>query len=354
MLLRFVQNMKINKMLHNPNLSIDFPIYRKTKTTKSITTKTQLLACSLIDIMISAMRGNLKRELPSNIFCPCLETIRHLIIYQKLTGQRLHEYNWNDLWACLLSLIRIICAEGRRTSADDDEYTTSREDSINENLLVGEQLILLLNSCITYGPKIFPAINLTKSDPLPSSSTSASLPASPSLPTNPDKLNPPSDPISRSLSYGSFGKAALPLYKTQPLVDIPAYFQLIYQLIHNSKLICSFVTWADHNNHLLKHRLDNVSSVIIHFTAKVDEWCVDHPEESLSADQVMHLIREHYPTLSLASTPELTSDGMVRYKQKGEKRDGLLKAMIFEFRPTISIVPVPESILTTLPAVVAS
>jgi len=29
MLLRFVQNMKINKMLHNPNLSIDFPIYRK-------------------------------------------------------------------------------------------------------------------------------------------------------------------------------------------------------------------------------------------------------------------------------------------------------------------------------------
>jgi hypothetical protein len=50
---------------------------------------------------------------------------------------------------------------------------------------------------------------------------------------------------SRSLGgYGSFGAAPLPLYRTQPMVDIPAYFQLIYEIIHNSALIRTFVEWG--------------------------------------------------------------------------------------------------------------
>jgi hypothetical protein len=76
-LLLLTEDRNLNQMLHDPALAAPVPVYRKTKTTRSVVHKTQPLACSLIDVMVCVMRGNLKRQLPSDIFCPCLNIIRY-------------------------------------------------------------------------------------------------------------------------------------------------------------------------------------------------------------------------------------------------------------------------------------
>lgn len=152
-----------------------------------------------------------------------------------------------------------------RPSEDDGEKPDA--EVVSENLLVAEQLVLLLNFFITFGPRIFPSRELIPASApspretlsprsasfssLPSkhSASSLSLSAS-SVPTVPLSLSSGSL-HQHSQGYGSFASAAIPLYRTLPVVDIPAYFQLFYEIIHNSALFRNFVEWGTSFSSLL-------------------------------------------------------------------------------------------------------
>lgn len=43
----------------------------------------------------------------------------------------------------------------------------------------------------------------------------------------------------------------------------------------------------------------NVKTIIDHFSKEIDKWCVLHPSETMSTEQVKDIIRENYETLRL-------------------------------------------------------
>ncbi len=79
--------------------------------------------------------------------------------------------------------------------------------------------------------------------------------------------------------------------------------------------------------------LDNMRTIVNHFTARLDTWAISHPETPLSPAQVVAIIKANYETLKLQLL-----EGLDQYEAYLENPKEvsffrqLIRTLIFEYR----------------------
>jgi hypothetical protein len=172
-------------------------------------------------------------------------------------------------------------------------------------------------------------------------------------------------------------------------VGIVGYELLFYQIIHDTHTLLTFIAQMTQQSSDLGRRLENVSAVLLHFNARIDEWVKAHPEQVLNTpEQVLQIIRQNMHTLRLSRAPEFlphnndwaadhnhhrnhninynnavdsvasddddrdaTSHSMIRGHERNSEEEWLgkfMKALIYDYRQSIVITPVPEACLAAL------
>jgi len=148
-----------------------------------------------------------------------------------------------------------------------------------------------------------------------------------------------------------------------------------YKMVQESKTIQAFVDIVTSQSETLAKRLENVTSIVIHFSLKIGEWMMVHPNDPLNTpEQVMQIIKLNYATLQLVSSNDLLGEGNFegtvggaakepagekeaaqqetteKNEQEGveeneeEELDGLTRQLVFSGfgEHYVQIVPVPE------------
>ena len=79
------------------------------------------------------------------------------------------------------------------------------------------------------------------------------------------------------------------------------YDDLFYEMIHQSKILVQFNNIADNtkNCNSLVQLQENITTIIRHFSSKLDQWQEDHPNSTLSEQSVINIIKNNYGSLKL-------------------------------------------------------
>jgi hypothetical protein len=129
------------------------------------------------------------------------------------------------------------------------------------------------------------------------------------------------------------------------------YDQLYYELIRESKAIEVFSYYADRSDRVgaLAHNLDNMNTIIRHFTSKIDQWEAANSQNFISApDQVMELIRSNYETLKLTLQDDLdTYEPYLENPHEVPFFRQLIRTIVADYRSAVDLSftpPPPEEI----------
>ncbi|KJE93802.1 hypothetical protein CAOG_04545 [Capsaspora owczarzaki ATCC 30864] len=133
-----------NAFLHDPSTNIPVSLYRRPTRHKrplpnvGISGTGRPLVCSVFDLMIEFMGGNLKRNLSIDLYCKCVGIIHRLLCYEKRSRVRL-AYTWKETWTSLVNVLRFVRSN-----------ETTLIDKHNVFLLY-DQIVSVFNLFITYG-----------------------------------------------------------------------------------------------------------------------------------------------------------------------------------------------------------
>jgi hypothetical protein len=130
----------VNEMFHSDQLLCVIPYYQQKKATPESLKERPVLA-TILDVLLLFMRQNLKKKLPSDLYCKCLETIRRILCYEKKKELRFN-YRWKELWATMFKLMRFISTP---------EYFEKPE-----TLVLAAEITTVFNLFITYGDLFLP------------------------------------------------------------------------------------------------------------------------------------------------------------------------------------------------------
>jgi len=79
------------------------------------------------------------------------------------------------------------------------------------------------------------------------------------------------------------------------------YDDLYYELMRVAKMLDQFYALVEKNDigGMMVLNMLNIKTIITHFTTKIEQWTTQHPETTITPDQVLKVIKENYDTLKL-------------------------------------------------------
>ncbi|KAL6073252.1 Armadillo-like helical domain-containing protein 3 [Balamuthia mandrillaris] len=138
------------------------------------------------------------------------------------------------------------------------------------------------------------------------------------------------------------------------------YDVLYYEIIRESKTLETFYYYVDRydsSNNLVQH-LDNISTIIRHFTTKIDQWEAAHPERSITTPaQVIDIIKNNYESLKLTLQDDL--DHYEHYLENPKEVPffrSLVRTIVCDYKQSIhakavedssSFIPTEESLFSS-------
>jgi len=135
-------------IMHDPNLVFKVKLHRSAmrhrKGGVDQVTHGRSLVCALLDLLLEFIKSHLMKRLPFELHLLVLNSIHRLLAYQKRCRVRIG-YNWRDLWATLIALLK---------------FVVSNESCLNKKLdffTICSQVIQIFNVFITYGDTFLPS-----------------------------------------------------------------------------------------------------------------------------------------------------------------------------------------------------
>ena len=121
------------------------------------------------------------------------------------------------------------------------------------------------------------------------------------------------------------------------------YDVLYYEIMRSSQIVEGLheLGYKANNRELLQY-LSNIRSIISHFSGKLDDWTLNHPDKPLSTEIVMTVIKENYDTLKLTLLPGLDSfEPYLENPHEVQFFRGFTRQLVVAFRDTVQVKPYP-------------
>jgi len=136
-------------IMHDPNLVFKVKLHRSAMRHRKggvdlTSVHGRSLVCALLDLLLEFVKSHLMKRLPFELHLLVLNCIHRVLAYQKRCRVRI-SYNWRDLWATLIALLK---------------FVVSNESCLNKKLdffTICSQVIQIFNVFITYGDTFLPS-----------------------------------------------------------------------------------------------------------------------------------------------------------------------------------------------------
>merc|ERR1719277_302125 len=136
-------------IMHDPNLVFKVKLHRSAMRHRKggvdlTSVHGRSLVCALLDLLLEFVKSHLMKRLPFELHLLVLNCIHRVLAYQKRCRVRI-AYNWRDLWATLIALLK---------------FVVSNESCLNKKLdffTICSQVIQIFNVFITYGDTFLPS-----------------------------------------------------------------------------------------------------------------------------------------------------------------------------------------------------
>jgi len=135
-------------LMHDPNLVFKVKLHRSPMRHRKSCVEApyhgRSLVTALIDLMIEFIRSHLMKRLPVSLHLLALSTLHRVLAYQKRCRVRIN-YNWRELWATLIALIKFLVA--------NESNLIKKVNVFN----ICSQVVTIFNVFITYGDTFLPS-----------------------------------------------------------------------------------------------------------------------------------------------------------------------------------------------------
>ena len=136
-------------IMHDPNLVFKVKLHRSAMRHRKggldlASSHGRSLVCALLDLLLEFIKSHLMKRLPFDLHLLAINCIHRILAHQKRCRVRI-SYNWRDLWATLIALLK---------------FVVSNESCLNKKLdffTICSQVIQIFNVFITYGDTFLPS-----------------------------------------------------------------------------------------------------------------------------------------------------------------------------------------------------
>ena len=136
-------------IMHDPNLVFKVKLHKSAMRHRkggldNATNVSRSLVSALLDLLLEFVKSHLMKRLPFELHLLALSCIHRILSYQKRCRVRI-SYNWRDLWATLIALLKFVVSNESCLSKKLDFFT------------ICTQIIQIFNVFITYGDTFLPS-----------------------------------------------------------------------------------------------------------------------------------------------------------------------------------------------------
>jgi len=136
-------------IMHDPNLVFKVKLHRASMRHRKpvaleVCSHGRSLVCAVLDLLLEFIKSHLMKRLPFELHLLALNCILRILAYQKRCRVRI-VYNWRDLWATLIALLK---------------FVVSNESSLNKKIdffTICAQVVQIFNVFVTYGDTFLPS-----------------------------------------------------------------------------------------------------------------------------------------------------------------------------------------------------